>query len=127
MGAIAIIAAALIFVVVVGDIILAIFSARKTYRNEAITWSQLLRESYGVTIVITWAISVWIGRWFSPLNESLLKFIYSFIIVLSITLVLLLLGILLSRRYRRPVIPPIVIVLLGLVCGAVLLPLTPVL
>lgn len=129
MGAIAIIAATLIALVVVGDVILAIKSSGEKYENVGITWSQLLRESYGITISITWVISIWIGRWFSPLTESLLKFRYSLIVsligVLTITLIVELLGILLSRRYRRPVIPPIVVVLLGLVCGAVLIPLTP--
>lgn len=122
MGAVAIIAGILICGVVVSDIILARISSNM---NGAFTWSRLLRESYGVTIAITWAISVWIGRWFSPLTESLLQFKYALMIVVSITVVVGLLGILLSRKYRRPVIPPILVVLLGLVCGAVLIPITP--
>lgn len=133
MNTVAVIAAILIGVVVVADIIFAVIAGIRDARreenpsipDEAITWSQLLRESYGITTFFAWGIAVWVGRWFSPLERPLVKWYVGLAIVAALTCVVVLLGYLLWRKYQRPILPPIVIVSLGLVAGWLLLPLSP--
>ena len=74
-----------------------------------------------------WAISVWVGRWFSPIEAPLMEWYVGFPIVVALTLVVVLAAFFLWRRYRRPIIPPIVIVSLGLASGWIFIPLCPVL
>jgi len=131
MDIVAIFAASLIGLVVVSDIVLAAVSSWRDRRpsapQEAITWSQLIRESYGITTFFAWAISVWVGRWFSPIEAPLMEWYVGFPIVVALTLVVVLAAFFLWRRYRRPIIPPIVIVSLGLASGWIFIPLCPVL
>ncbi|OEU77806.1 MAG: hypothetical protein BA865_12385 [Desulfobacterales bacterium S5133MH4] len=116
---------ALVTLVIVGDILLAIFRGVCRVEHEGTTWSELLRESVGTTTLIPWALGVWIGRWFPLVPEPLnsLGTPIALTIVLILTAIITVLGDVLMRRRRRPVIPPWLVALLGLIVGGILLPL----
>jgi hypothetical protein len=113
----------LISCVVAGDIVLAILRGCWG-ASGGTTWSELLRESIGISTLIPWTLAVWTGHWFPILPASYAPPLgIALPIVLALTAAVTVVGDVLMRRYRRPVIPPWSLVLTGLVVGGLLLPL----
>lgn len=121
--AMALVAVILIALVILGDIVLAVLK-NKWGIEKGTTWSELLRESVGITTLIPWALGVWVGRWFPilPPNHAV-KLSVGLTVVLVLSATVTVLGDILMRRRRRPVIPPWSVVLSGLITGGLLLPL----
>lgn len=121
--AMALVAVILIALVILGDIVLAVLK-NKWGIEKGTTWSELLRESVGITTLIPWALGVWVGRWFPilPPNHAV-KLSIGLTVVLVLSATVTVLGDILMRRRRRPVIPPWSVVLSGLITGGLLLPL----
>ena len=110
----------LVCLVIVGDIVLSVFKSER----EGTTWSELLRESVGITTIIPWALGVWIGRWFPILQKPPLPWQYSLIILLVLSIIFVVLGDVLMIKMRRPLISPCIFVTLGLVVGGIFIPLS---
>lgn len=113
----------LIALVIVGDIVLAVF--KNIWGIEkGTTWSELLRESIGITTLIPWSLGVWVGRWFPILPpEHSIKLSIGLPVVLGLSAIVTVVGDILMRRMRRPIIPPWSLVLSGLIAGGLLIPL----
>lgn len=113
----------LVLLVIIGDAILSWLRSKFGIQTDGTTWSELLRESVGITTFIPWAIAVWIGRWFPILDKPPLKISIALAIVLALSALITVLGDVFMRRRGYPVIPPWLIILLGFAAGSLLIPL----
>lgn len=89
-------------------------------RIEGNTFSELLRRGGREMAVFPWTISIFAGRWFHPF-DGLDVFGRDGQVALLVVTFLVVVGTYLCRRYFRPV-PSWIIVILGLISGAVLWP-----
>lgn len=87
---------------------------------EGNTFSELLRVGGRQMAVFPWTISIFAGRWFHPFDGLDPFGAHGPVALLAVTFVVVV-GTNLSRQYYRP-IPPWLIVLVGLIAGALLWP-----
>lgn len=111
----------LLIVGVIGLIVIDIWLLADTLPGN--TFSEMLREGAKVTTFFPWALAILIGRWFHPV-DSLKPVLGNFSIpTLMITsYIIVVLGDILKKK-RHP-IPSWIIVLIGIVIGALCVPVT---
>jgi hypothetical protein len=110
---------ALVLVIILGDVILALFKSE----SEGTTWSELLRESIGITTFIPWAVAAWVGRWFPFLKSPPLGLAIGLAVTAVVGGTIAIIADVLMRKKGYPVIPPWIVVVIGFAAGALLIPL----
>jgi hypothetical protein len=85
------------------------------------TFSELLRAGGVQTAIFPWTIAVFAGRWFHPVDDLELAGTAGVVILMVLTFIVVVASDV-AQRYANAVVPSWLVVLLGLMAGALLWP-----